>query len=128
MVKAQAAKRDVEVDQELSEDLEVTVSPQLFVNGRRLIGEQSYERVSSMVEEEIKKAEAILRSGIEPQALYEWFIKDGQPAEPLKKTIPFGPNSPWKGAAQGPVVIQAFSDFQCAQCRRVDAYLEEVAK
>ncbi len=127
MVKAQSSKRDVEADEELAEDLEITVSPQLFVNGRRLIGEQSYERVSAMVEEEIKKAEGILRSGIEPQALYDWFIKDGQPSEPVKKNIPFGPSSPWKGAQAGPLVIQAFSDFQCGPCRRVDAFLEDVA-
>ena len=128
MVKAQSSKRDVEADQELAEDLEITVSPQLFVNGRRLIGEQTYERLAQMTEEEIKKAEGILRSGIEPTALYDWFIKDGQPSEPVRKNVPIGPYSPWKGAGSGPVVIQVFSDFQCGPCRRADTYLEEVVK
>ncbi len=128
MVKAQSSKRDVEADQELAEDLEITVSPQLFVNGRRLIGEQSYERVSAMVEEEIKKAEGILRSGIEPSALYDWFIKDGQPSEPVRKIVPIPSNAPWKGAQAGSLVIQAFSDFQCGPCRKADTFLEDVAK
>ncbi len=128
MVKAQSSKRDVEVDQELAEDLEITVSPQLFVNGRRLIGEQTFERLSGIVEEEIKRAESILRSGIEPTALYDWFIKDGQPAEPVRKNVPLAPLSPWKGSPTGPVILQVFSDFQCGTCRRADTYLEDVVR
>jgi protein-disulfide isomerase len=127
-VKNEAFKKDIEADIELADDIEITATPQYFVNGRRMLGEQPYEKMKAMVDEEIKKAESLLRSGIEPTALYDWFIKDGRPPEMMKKNVPLNPNAPFKGPATAPVAIQIFSEFQCAPCRRADPVLDEVMK
>ncbi len=124
----QTYRKEVEADLELAEDVEVNVPPQFFVNGRRLIGDPTYEALTATVEEEVHKAEALLRSGIEPTALYDWFIKDGQPSDPIKKNVPLNPNAPFKGAATGPLVIQEFAEVQCPRCVRLEPMLDELVK
>lgn len=127
-IREQKAKNELAADLELGEDVEVGVAPQTFVNGRRLIGEQPLDRITAVVEEEVKKADALLRSGIDPMSLYEWFIKDGQPIEPFKKNIPLNPNAPFKGTVNGPLVIQEFSEMPCAPCRRAEPMLDELMR
>jgi protein-disulfide isomerase len=127
-MKNQTAKKDLEVDRELGEDVEVSATPQIFVNGRRLIGEQPYERLAAVVEEEVKKAESLLRSGIEPLALYDWFIKEGRPQEPRRANVPVPSNAPYRGAVEGPLVIQAFAEAPCPACRRAEPIVEEAMK
>jgi protein-disulfide isomerase len=127
-VRGQVSKKEVEADLELAEDIEVTVPPQFFVNGRRLIGDPSYEKLRAVVDEEVKKADALLHSGIEPTALYDWFIKDGLPGEPISKSVPFYPNAPFKGPVGAPIVVQEFSESPCGPCAQADPMLDDLVK
>jgi protein-disulfide isomerase len=127
-MKNQIGKKEVEADRELSDEVEVQTTPQLFVNGRRLIGEQPYEKLNAIVEEETHKAEALLKSGVEATGLYDWFIKDGLPGDPMRKIIPWPPNAPSRGSTNGPIIIQEFISLPCVVCKRADPILDEVMK
>jgi protein-disulfide isomerase len=124
----QAYRKDVEADLDLADEVEVSVAPQLFVNGRRLIGDPSYETLRAVVDEEVRKAEALLHSGIEPLALYSWFIKDGLPAQPVKKNVPVNPSAPFKGSVNASVLVQEFAEFPCPKCAQAEPMLDDLVK
>jgi protein-disulfide isomerase len=51
--------------------------PAYFVNGRRLLGEGSYERLKALVEEELTHAKRLLRQGVAREKLYAEMTKHG---------------------------------------------------
>lgn len=133
-VKAAIAEKkynaEIQADQDLADNLQASGTPHFFINGRRLVGAQPIEKFKSVIDEEIKKAEALLAKGVAAKDLYNEIIKDGkEPPPPEKKTVdaPQG-ESPWKGGEKAKVVMQVFSDFECPFCKRVEATLTEVEK
>jgi protein-disulfide isomerase len=126
--KSEQARRDIEHDTELVEDVEGSGIPHFFVNGRRLVGVAPFERWKRLVDDEIRKASELVRSGIAPTALYDWVIKDGLPGEPPQKNILPSPSAPFKGAEGAPVTIQQFTNVRCAECKRTMPILEEIAR
>jgi protein-disulfide isomerase len=129
-VSGHAFKKGIEEDMDVGDDFQAAGTPHHFVNGRRLVGAQSFEKFKAVIDEEITKAEGLLRSGTAKTALYDALIKDGKPAaEPERKTIaPPSSPAPFRGAANAKVVIQEVSDFQCPFCKRAEATMEELLK
>ena len=129
-VKAKTFKKQIDDDASLVDDVQASGTPHFFINGRRLVGAQPVEKFKTIIDEEIKKAEALVKSGTAKTALYDALIKDGKGAtEPEKKS--FGPpaaNAPFRGAAGAKVVIQMASDFQCPFCSRVEGTIAEILK
>ncbi len=123
-------KRDIDADMELGEDVQANGTPHMFINGRRLVGAQPYDKFEKIIDDEIKKTDAMLKKGVAAKDLYETIIKDGKGApEPEKKTVAPPPaGSAFKGNANAKVVIQEFSDFQCPFCSRVEPQVAEVMK
>jgi protein-disulfide isomerase len=117
-------------DEALGEDVQASGTPHFFVNGRRIVGAQPFEKLKAMVDVEITKAEGLVRSGIARTAIYDTIIKDGKRApDPEKKAVAAsaGP-APFRGAANAKVIIQEFSDFQCPFCGRAEPTIDEVLK
>ncbi len=133
-VKAAIAEKkygaEIQADQDLADNLQASGTPHFFINGRRLVGAQPIEKFKTVIDEEIKKAEALLAKGIAAKDLYNEIIKDGkEPPPPEKKTVDAPQaDSPWKGGEKAKVVMQVFSDFECPFCKRVEATLTEVEK
>jgi len=51
------------------------------------------------------------------------------PPTPEKKDVPApGKDTPFKGAENGKIVIQEFSDFECPFCSRVNPTMEQILK
>ncbi len=103
-------------------------TPHFFVNGRRLVGAQPFEKFQSVIDDEIKKAEAMVAKGIDKKKLYDEIMKTGkEPPPPEKKEVP-APTAanPFKGGANAKVVIQEFSDFQCPFCGRVEPTVKQI--
>ncbi len=124
-VKANASNKDLDRDDDLVEEVGATGTPHFFVNGRRVVGAQSYETFKGLVDEEIAKAEALVKAGTAASAVYEATIKEGKTApEPEKKNVPLPDKAPFRGAASAKVVVQEFSDFQCPFCKRVEPTLD----
>ncbi|MEO7330727.1 MAG: thioredoxin domain-containing protein [Minicystis sp.] len=127
-IRTKKYKAAIEADQGLADDFEASGTPHFFINGRRLTGAQPPEKFKAMIDEELRKAEALLARGVAPQDLYAELTREGKtPAGPDRKDAgPIPAKAPWKGGEHAKVVIQEFSDFQCPFCKRVEDTLGQV--
>ncbi len=122
--------KSIAADQELADDLQASGTPHMFINGRRLVGAQPVEKFKAVIDEEIVKADALIKKGVAPKDVYAELIKDGkEPPPPEMKTVDApGPDAPWKGGKTAKVTIQIFSDFECPFCKRVEDTLKQVSE
>ncbi|MCA9599169.1 MAG: thioredoxin domain-containing protein, partial [Myxococcales bacterium] len=123
-------KKVVEADQDLATDLEARGVPHFFINGRRLSGAQPIERFAKLIDEEIAKAEDLVKKGTPKARIYATLMKDAKgPPPPETKTVPApGKANPSRGPANAPIVVQMFSDFQCPFCQRAVPTVESLEK
>jgi protein-disulfide isomerase len=118
----------IDADANLGDDVNASGTPHFFINGRRLVGAQPFEKFQSIIDEEIKNAQALVAKGTPASKVYQEIMKNGkEPPPPEKKTLP-APTSanPYKGGANAKVVIQEFSDFQCPFCGRVEPTVKQI--
>ena len=126
-------KAAIKADQDLGAKAQVTGTPTLFLNGRRMGGREIGD-FEAMIKEEEKKIEALTKKGIAKDKIYDALIKDGKeftPPPPLEPTVNSIANagSPFKGAADAKIVITEWSDFECPFCGRItDAIHQLVGK
>ena len=100
-------------------------TPNFFINGRQLVGAQPFESFKPIIDQEIAKANALLKKGVKPAKLYEAELDEnvknqptaaapspgGPPAPSERKVVEVG-RSPVLGSPRAPVTIVEFSDFQ----------------
>jgi protein-disulfide isomerase len=128
-IKTHKYKKEIDADAELGDDLQASGTPHFFINGRRLVGAQPFEKFQKIIDDEVKHAQDVLAKGVKQDKLYDELIKDGKGApEPEKKNVAPSPNAPAKGNTKSKVVIQEFSDFQCPFCSRVEDTVAQVMK
>jgi len=123
-------KDAIEVDQNLADDMNASGTPHFFVNGIRLVGAQPIEKFKSVIDEQMKKADAIKAKGVAANKVYDEIMKEGKEPPPpeMKKVAAPGPDLPFKGGKDAKVVIQEFSDFQCPFCSRVEPTIKQVVE
>ena len=133
--KAMAAVHDhryeaaIRADADRADDLQASGTPHFFINGRRLVGAQPFEKFQMIIDEEIAHAAAVIAQGTKPEALYDALIRYGKSGiEEERKTIAIPAGAPSKGSANAPVVIQELADFECPFCARVETTLDDVAR
>ncbi len=129
-------------DQNLVSSLGAGGTPTFFVNGRKVVGAQPFEAFKAVIDEELARAEALVRSGVAPRDVYARTIERGAtapvmvagppPAAPAAAAeataakVPLRPDDPIEGAQVAPVTIVLFSDFQCPFCGKVEPTLKQV--
>jgi protein-disulfide isomerase/FKBP-type peptidyl-prolyl cis-trans isomerase len=114
-------------DQDLADDVQATGTPHFFINGRRLVGAQPFDKFKSIIDAEILHSNMLLRDGATMAGLYDQIIRDGKGPAPLDtKTLALPTNAPSRGNPGAQVVIQEVSDFQCPFCKRSQDTLKEV--
>ena len=118
----------IQADADLADEVQASGTPHFFVNGRRLVGAQPFEKFKSVIDEELTKAKAVVEKGTPAAGLYDALIRDGKGAPALeKKTLAPAPaTAPFKGGANAKVVVTQFSDFQCPFCSRVEPAIDEI--
>ena len=138
----------VKRDQALVTALGATATPAFFINGRLIEGAQPVRMFTAIVDEELRKAEALVKSGVAPRDVYARIIEKGasspvmiQPApagaaaaqakphqpQPTAARVPVREDDPARGAVDAAkVTLVVFSDFQCPFCARVDPTMKQI--
>jgi len=131
--------KTIQEQQALANKLGASGTPSFFINGRNLRGAQPLSAFTTVIDEELAKAKALVAKGTPRAKVYEATIANGetgpktQPAAAAPDAdkiydIPLPKNAPTKGPAKAKVVIQEFSDFQCPFCSRVLPSLDQLMK
>ena len=124
-------KKEIDADNDLSQDFQASGTPHFFINGRRLVGAQPVEKFEKIIDEEVKKAQDLISKGTKPSEIYEALIKDGKGVPPPEmKDVPANlpANDPARGNMKAKVTIHEWSDFQCPFCGRVEPAVASVMK
>lgn len=74
----QACKDRLQKGQTALATLGVTGTPALFINGKPYQGPRTPEAIGARVDEEIKRADGMIASGVAPGEIYGAMIKDGK--------------------------------------------------
>ncbi|MHB8875771.1 MAG: DsbA family protein [Myxococcaceae bacterium] len=132
-------KAKIDADMAAGNEVGANGTPTFYINGRQLVGAQPFPAFQSIIDEEIKKADALIAGGTKLEAVYAKLIEQGMAAAPAPApNAPSAPPppaavqniavgaSPAKGPANAPVTIIAFSDFQCPFCSRVVPTLKQI--
>jgi protein-disulfide isomerase len=144
-------KDRIERDQKLVQSLGAPGTPSFFVNGRKLTGAQPYEAFRALVDEELSKAEALVRAGTPAAQVYAKITERGAtapvylpgsapqdraapaaPAQPaaapaaVYRPVTIRPDDPARGPADAKLTVVLFSDFQCPFCARVEPSLKQL--
>jgi protein-disulfide isomerase len=130
-------------DQDLANSLGARGTPTFFVNGRKVVGALPFEAFSAVIDEEIAKAEAMVKAGTPRKDLYAAIIQKGATA-PVMVAAPQaapGPgvsaqaakvtlrkDDPAKGARAALATVVIFSDFQCPFCSKVEPTIQQIEK
>jgi protein-disulfide isomerase len=136
-----ATKQKVQDDSSYGQKVGANGTPTFYVNGRQAAGALPFENFKPMIEEEIKKADDLLKAGTPRADLYkklnEMNVKNAPKPAPQQGgdddnggkpvDIALG-NSPVRGAKNAKVTIVEFSDFQCPFCGRVEPTVDALLK
>lgn len=119
----------IEDDTDLGDELRAQGTPHFFVNGRRLVGAQPIDRFKALVDEEMKKAEALVKAGVPAAQVYDKIMLSARsPSEPPRKHVDVDPKAPARGAAQPKVTVQVFTDFECPPCAAMGPVVDDLLR
>ncbi len=127
------------IDADLAEAqaLGVEGTPTFFVNGVEAVGQQSFEELKVLIDEQWKAARAKIAAGTPPDRVYTELSRENRvhapkdtadeepPPEDTKTVfkIPLG-GSPARGSPRALVTIVEFADYQCPFCAQAEATLD----
>jgi protein-disulfide isomerase len=145
-------KDRIDRDQRLVQGLGALGTPSFFVNGRKVVGALPLERFRPVIDEELQRAEALVRGGTPAAQVYAKAIEAGatqtvyqpgaapspgaaqageaaQPARPqapstVYQTVPVRADDPARGPKDAKLTVVLFSDFQCPYCGKVEPSLK----
>ena len=115
--------------QKLARSLGATGTPAFFINGRNLSGAQPQASFEKVVDEEMKKAKALIGKGIPRSRVYAETIKKGatavkylpgsdkprarpEPGSGPRKTVKVNDADPYKGGKHAKVSVVEWTDYQ----------------
>jgi protein-disulfide isomerase len=146
-------KARIERDQRLAQSLGASGTPAFFINGRKLVGAQPQPAFQAVIDEELRKAEDLVKAGTPASQVYAKIMERGatatvylpaaageaapqaqaqpQPPPPAAPPseyfdVPVRADDPARGPADAKLTVVLFSDFQCPFCSRVEPSLAQL--
>lgn len=128
-------------DQAQAQELGASGTPAFFINGRKLSGAQPKESFKKIIDEELVKAEAMVKDQhLRPDQVYAKIMETAvtNPAPSAQSPRPTPPpaatvvkidvpaEAPAKGPKTAKVTIVEWSDFQCPFCSRAIPVLKQI--
>jgi protein-disulfide isomerase len=131
-------KEEIAAHQKLAGSVGANGTPTFYINGRELVGAQPFADFQKVIDEEIKKADELVKKGTPLKDVYQKLMEQAALAPPpapagegnapdpeVKVNIKLG-DAPVKGSASAKVTVIEFSDFQCPFCSRVNPTLKQI--
>lgn len=132
-----AHKDAIEADKTLAATLGANGTPSFFINGRSLRGAQPYPQFKALIDEELVKANELIKNGVKKSDVYAELTKNGldkaaapppqAPQAPQgRRKVEYSKDDPQEGGKNPKVTIVEFSDFQCPFCSRAAATVTQI--
>ena len=115
-------------------------TPTFFINGKLISGAMPFESFKAVIDEQIRKADELLKKGVKQEKLYQELVEENvkaaggsaqaqaaqaAPGADQRFEVQVG-NAPAKGPKNAPVTIVEWSDFQCPFCSRAQPTLKQI--
>jgi protein-disulfide isomerase len=139
-------EKEIQADLEGGQKIGVQGTPAFFINGTFLSGAQPFEVFKERIDQQLAKAEALVKKGVARSKLYDTLMKTAEtaaaavpgaraaaPPAPTPETdqtvfkVSAG-DSPSRGPKNAPITVVLFSDFQCPFCSRVEPSIAQLEK
>jgi len=132
----------IKADQDLAARMGARGTPAFFINGRFLSGAQPLPRFKEIIDDELQRADKLVKAGTPKDKVYASLTKEAltaakapdaaaqqqaqnRPDPSAVYKVPVG-TSPVKGPNDALVTIVEFSDFQCPFCTRVNPTIKQI--
>jgi protein-disulfide isomerase len=128
----------IDRDQALAGKVGASGTPAFFINGRFLSGAQPIDNFKALIDEELGKAQELVRSGTPASQVYAAVLAKGvesapsrnnqQPEAPAQayRKVDVPADAPSFGPKDAKVTIVEWSDFECPFCSRVGPTLKQI--
>jgi protein-disulfide isomerase len=145
-VAANRGQPRISADQQLAGSVGVNGTPTLFFNCRQVVGAVPYDNMKQVLDDELKKADALLKGGRAGPGFYDKACDANLALAPTAAAaapalaapapeqavaadaLGLRADDPVRGNRKAPVTLVLFSDFQCPFCGRIEPTLEQVEK
>jgi protein-disulfide isomerase len=118
----------IAADQQLATSVGAIGTPNLFINGRKVVGLRSLDELRQLVNQAKTVAKARVAASTPRDALYATYVTEGKSNQVLvpSKTALDLPGAPTRGPAEAVVDLVFFGDFQCPFSRNLVPIVERV--
>jgi protein-disulfide isomerase len=120
-------KKQCDADIAAGGEIKVRGTPSVFINGRKAPG-LDFTQWKKVIDEELKKAEALLKAGTPLKDVYNKLIAKGKVFKMVADEVASFDisKSPIMGDKKAPITIIEFSDFECTYCGRISPTLKKL--